>query len=98
MLRHSVGLKHRLGATKHRADPGQQLARSKGLGQVVVGAEVEGPHLVLFVTSRTDDDDRSYPLALEVLQYLPAVHERQTDVEEDDLATRGREDVDRRRP
>ena len=35
-------LGHATGAAQHRADPGGELSRVEGLGQVVVGTVVEG--------------------------------------------------------
>jgi hypothetical protein len=39
-------------------DAGEKLVDAEGLGEVVVGASVQGDHLVLLPSSRRDDDDR----------------------------------------
>jgi hypothetical protein len=48
----------RVGAPERRADARQQLVGSKRLGDVVVGAGVEGAHLVGLAPARREHHDR----------------------------------------
>ena len=45
-------------ATQQRFDPRRQLAKRKGLGQIVIGALSEACHLILFLPSRRQHEDR----------------------------------------
>jgi hypothetical protein len=46
------------------AQPRQQLRHAKRLGQVVIGASVQGQHFIaLLLARRQDDDRRSRPTA-----------------------------------
>jgi len=45
------------GMAQGDANPRQQFSNAKGLGQVVVGSGVEGPHLVVFLAARGQNDD-----------------------------------------
>ena len=52
------------GVADGHAHPGQQLRRAEGLGDVVVGAPVQGLHLVLLVAAGRNHQDRQLrPLA-----------------------------------
>ena len=48
---------HLLQPPEHRAHPGQQLARAAGLGQVVVGAQLQAQHPVDLLAHGADHDD-----------------------------------------
>ena len=48
----------RLRAAQHRLDAGHQLARAEGLGNVVVGAQLEPDHAVGLLVARGQHDDR----------------------------------------
>jgi len=47
-----------LAATQDGADPLEQLQQPDRLGDVLVGVQAKAPHLVGFLTPRTDDDHR----------------------------------------
>jgi hypothetical protein len=71
-----------VGAPDHRLHPGDDLARGEGLGDVVVGAELEAEHAVDLVVARGAEQDR-HPVAVgpQPPAHLGAVHLRQPDVE-----------------
>ncbi len=72
-------------AAQHCADAGEELARAEGLGDVVVGAELESHHPVGFVLLAGDDDDRGRALLPELARQLHAVLSRKTQVEHDQV-------------
>ena len=45
-------------AANRRADAGDQLARAEGLGDIVVGAQFERLHLILFLIAHRQHQDR----------------------------------------
>jgi hypothetical protein len=53
-------------ATQHGADPGKQLARAEGLGEVVVGAELEAEDAVDLLALGGEHDDRHCQLAADL--------------------------------
>ena len=62
---------------QRRANAGQQFAGAEGLGQIVVGAAVEGgDFLLLLIAGRKDDDRRFQPFS-QTLQHFLAVDVRQ---------------------
>src|SRR5262245_48314737 len=71
--------------TKGDADSRHQLARTEGLRQVVVGADVEGSDLVVLLTARTDDDDRLDRDLPEVSRHVHPVHVREAEIEENEV-------------
>ena len=94
-----VGAHHRLVAAG-RADLAQggaharhQLAHAEGLGDVVVGAAIEGLHLVALVRSHRQHDDRHGGPFTHAGDHLHAVQVGQTEVEHHQVRL-----VDRRRP
>ena len=72
-------------AAENRPYPGNQFLRAEGLGEVVVRAEVERANLVRLLASGADDDDRRALLIVHLLEDLPAVNEREADIEQDDV-------------
>src|SRR6267378_4307960 len=72
-------------AAQHCADAGEELARAEGLGDVVVGAELESHHPVGFVLLAGDDDDRGRALLPELARKLHAVLSRKAQVEHDQV-------------
>jgi hypothetical protein len=77
-----------LSAPDDRPDARDQLARREGLGDVVVGAQLEAEHLVaLLDTARHHDhgDRRRVGVLLEPAADLPAVELGHHDVEQDDV-------------
>ena len=60
-----------------------ELAHAEGLGEVVVGADLEGVHLVVLAAARGDDEDRCEdPLAPGLLGQRPAVQGRQHEIDD----------------
>ncbi len=53
--------------------------------QVVVRPEVKGTDLVALLAARAEDDHRGKPDRFQSLQDLPAVDQREADVEQDDF-------------
>jgi hypothetical protein len=69
-------------AAKRGVDAGEELLDAEGLGHVVVGAEVERPHLVgLRASGRQHDDPHGRALA-QLTAQLEAVDARQHEVEQ----------------
>jgi hypothetical protein len=58
-----AGLRRALGPAQDRSDPGDQLARREGLGDVVVGPELEAEELVELVVARGQHHDRDRRVA-----------------------------------
>src|SRR2546427_4212590 len=48
-----------LAAPQHGAHPRRQLAEAEGLGDVIVGAELEPAHAIVFGCARGEHDDRN---------------------------------------
>ena len=74
-----------LNSAEHGAHTRQQLLRAEWLGQVVVGAKVEGANLVRLLASGADHDDRGALLSVHVFEDLPTVDEGEADIEQDDV-------------
>src|SRR6516165_5680904 len=71
-------------AAQQRADARQYLLQVKGLGHVVVGADVETPDLVAPAVARGEDQHRhGAAAAAPRLEYRDAVHLGQPDIEDD---------------
>jgi hypothetical protein len=61
-------------ATKYRVNPCLQRAPAKGLGEVIVRAQVEPGHHALFVVTRSDDDDGHIGQATQLAQHFQPIH------------------------
>ena len=74
---------HDLVATQHGAHASEQLARAEGLGDVVVGAELETHDAIgfFFLSGHHDDRNRRFPAHL--LREIHAVLARETQIEHD---------------
>ena len=70
---------------EHGADPGQQLAQLAGLGQVIVGAELEADDAVDRARSCGQHDDRYRGLLLELADDRKPVLLRHVEVEHDEI-------------
>src|SRR5882762_9052015 len=68
-------------AAQHGADAGEQLARTEGLNDVVVGAELEAHYPVGLVVLAGDDDDRGRALLADLARKLHAVLSGKAQVE-----------------
>jgi hypothetical protein len=82
-----VGAHHRLlgggdGPAQRGAYPGQQLVHAERLGDVVVGAGVEGVHLGLLGVPGRQHDDRGRRPAAQALDHGHAVHVGQPEIED----------------
>jgi len=74
---------------------GHQLAEAEGLGQVVVGAELEAEHAVdLGRSSREDQQGREVAAAAQGAADLPAVGPRQHQVEDEQVEVVGLQPVE----
>ena len=56
--KHGFYRRWRLRPPQHRLDSGSEFAGAEGLGNVIVGANLESDHLVDLVGSRSQEDDR----------------------------------------
>src|SRR6476661_6541890 len=75
-----------VGPPEERLDPAHQLAQAVRLRQVVVGAQLQPDHLVDFVVTGGQDEDRRLRAGgAEPPQHLEPVHPRQADVEDDEV-------------
>ena len=84
------GRRRRCGArpAKHGPHSGHELARVEGLGEIVVGAELEPDHFVhVFALGRQHDDGQARQIGsgADPSADLEAVHAREHEVEEDEL-------------
>ena len=77
-------------AAGHRAQPGEQLVHAERLGDVVVGAGVEGVDLVEAVGPTGQHEDRDVGPAAQPGDDLGAVHVGQAEVEDDERRAGGR--------
>ena len=64
---------------------GQQLDAAERLGEVVVGAGIESPHLVSLGPEGREHEDRHVAHVPDALQDLPPVQVGEPDVENDDV-------------
>ena len=93
-LDHGLLVGRRVGAAQGGPQPGQQLVHAEGLGQVVVGAEVEGGDLVgLGLPHRQHDDGHGRP-APEAADHVEPVDAGQAEVEQDDVGVAGGRQVE----
>src|SRR3954468_8814177 len=75
-----------LRAPHNRVDPGHELVLVERLRQVIVGAEAEAPHLVLYSSEAGQHQHGRGNLAYaEVLQNVVSANVRQVEVQEDDV-------------
>ena len=77
-------------AAQHGADPGQQLVDPERLGDVVVGAEIEGCHLLGLGGAHRQHDDRQLRPFADPRDHLLAVEIRQAEVEDHEIGALGR--------
>ena len=76
-------------------DPGEELVHAERLGDVVVGAGVEGLDLVVGVVPGGEDDHRDLGHVAKPPEHLDAVEVRQAEVEDDDVGGAFGEDLQR---
>jgi len=80
--RQALGEGLRLASSEHRAEPSQELAGAEGLGDVVVGANLQPHHAVRLVSPRGEHEDRNAALAADATDDFQAVDAGHHDVEE----------------
>ena len=69
------------GTAQHSLDAGQQLLALKGLGHVVVRAQLQAQHLIKGFLLGGQHDDGNLRYLPHGAAYLPAVHARQHDIQ-----------------
>jgi hypothetical protein len=74
-----------LGPSENGLDAAHELAWREGLGDVVVGAELQAEHTVHLVPARREHDDRCVGVGAQVTGDIEAGLPRQHDVEHDDI-------------
>ena len=67
------------------ADAGQQLGRAEGLGEIVVGAVIEGGDFLRFLIAGGDDDDRRGEPRAKLLENFLAVDVGEAEVEDHEV-------------
>src|SRR5436305_12506880 len=48
----------KLCASQYGTYPCQQVVHTKGLGEIIIGAQIETAHLILILSASSDNDDR----------------------------------------
>ena len=81
------------GAAEHGLDPGQQLARAEGLGDVVVGADLEADDAVGLLDQGGEQDDRQVGGLADHPAERQPVLARHHDVEDDEIDGAGLQDA-----
>ena len=71
-----------LGAAQHGAYPRQQGARTEGLGEVIVGAEVQAAHFVFLSAAHREEHYGCAGLGADVAQHVEAAGAGQVNVED----------------
>jgi hypothetical protein len=80
-----------VGSAQHGADPGQELPRTEGLGEIVVRAQLQAHDAVGFLGAAGQDDDRQLRFSTQLAQQLHAVLALQPQIEQhqiQDLVTK----------
>ena len=72
-------------ATQRGPESGQQLTHAEGLGDVVVGAGVEGVDLVVLAVTGGQHEDRCRRPASKALHHVDATDPRETEIDNDDV-------------
>jgi len=67
------------------AHPGEELAHGEGLGEVVVGPDLEAEHAVDLLGAGGEDQDRDDAVAADAAAYLQAIERRQHPVQDDQV-------------
>src|SRR5260221_11978639 len=80
-------------AAQHGPDAREQLARAAGLGEVIVGGDLESDHAVGLVLAAGEDDDRQARLLAELARNLHPVLAGQPQVEEEEIDGLARHDL-----
>ena len=66
-------------------EPGKELVHAEGLGDVVVGAGIEGGDLVGLALADAEDDDRHARPTAEAVDDVDAVEAGKAEVEDDEV-------------
>ena len=76
-------------AAQDGAHAGRQLARAEGLGDVVIGAELQPHHLVGLLVAGGEHDDRHARVPAQPTGDLEPVEPRQAEVQDDEIGALG---------
>ena len=72
--------------TQHRVDARHQLAHGEGLGDVVIGAQLQSPHAVGLLRACGEHDHGNVDAtAAQLMAHVPAAHTGHHDVEQDQI-------------
>ena len=71
------------------ADSGHQLGGAEGLGDIIVGAGVQRLHLLFFLGSGRDDDDRQIAPLSDIADHVDAVHVGKAQIQQDQIRAPG---------
>jgi hypothetical protein len=82
---HLIALRLARSSSQHSGDARHQLARAEGLGDVVVGAELEAEHAVELFVAAGQKDDRHFAPRSNLPAHGQAVVLRHQDIEHDQL-------------
>ena len=77
------------GMAQGRPHPSQQFAGAEGFRHIVVGAQVQRLHLVVFLGPGRHDDNRHLGPLADVADDLLAVHIRQAQIQQNHFGTMG---------
>ncbi len=72
-------------AAQNRLDPGKQLARLEGLGQIIVGAELQPDDAVHGVAARGEHEDRGVAPGADAPAHFEAVEVGQHQIEDEQV-------------
>src|SRR5438132_2353058 len=96
---YEFGLRGRpLGAPEHRTDPGDELLRAEGLGEVVVRAELQADELVGLLAAAREHDDGDRRLATDRAGDVEAIDLGKPEIEHHEIGPRRAEDGERGPP
>ncbi|GAA3206779.1 hypothetical protein GCM10020256_02000 [Streptomyces thermocoprophilus] len=87
-MRVGTGAGGALGAAGHRAHAGHQFAHAERFREIVVGSQFQAEHPVGLLAARAEDDDGHVGDLADAPADVDAVHVRQSQVEQDDIAVR----------
>jgi hypothetical protein len=72
-----------------RSDSSEQFIDAKGFGHIIVSAEIERGHFLLFLLSRRQHDDRRCGPVADLADDLGAIHVRQSEIKENEIGIPG---------
>src|SRR5450755_206993 len=78
-------VRRKLGAAQDCAHTREQLIHAKGLGEIVVSAQIESPYLILILPTRSDDNDRDCGKLAHAMTDGEAIHLRHHHIQQDQI-------------